>query len=69
MSETDATTNPAETPAEPLAPAEEHQRATRTPDWLHAATLRRLRWGLGREMTRAAYEKAVAETANHTGDR
>lgn len=55
--------------AEPLASAEEHQRATGTPDWLHAATVRRLRWGLGREMTRGAYEAEIAATATHTGER
>lgn len=48
-----------------LAPVELHQRETNTPDWLHAATLRRTRWGIGREVTRAAYEAEVKKTANH----
>lgn len=50
---------------EPTEPVEVHQRATNTPAWLHAATARRLRWGLGRELTRAAYLAAITETASH----
>ena len=53
------------TPAEPNEPVESHQRATNTPAWLHAATARRLRWGLGRELTRTAYLAAITETASH----
>ncbi len=55
----------ADTTPEPLAPIEEHQRETATPPWLHAAALRLERWGLGREVTRAAYLAALERAANH----
>jgi hypothetical protein len=49
----------------PTAPIEQHQRDTATPEWLHKATVRRMRWGLGREVTRDQYTAAVDETRQH----
>lgn len=49
----------------PVAPVEAHQRATGCPAWLHAATARRLRWGIGREISLNEYVTATAATAAH----
>lgn len=46
---------------DPVASVEAHRDATRTPPWAHAAAARVRRWGLGREITRADYLKAIAE--------
>ena len=48
----------------PVAAIEEHQKATSTPDYLHAAALRAERWGGGREITRNAYIKAIDNVCN-----
>ena len=50
--------------APPVAAIEEHQKATSTPNYLHAAALRAERWGGGREITRAAYLAAIDNVCN-----
>lgn len=49
-----------------IATIEEHQKATATPAYLHAAALRAERWGQGRELSRAAYSQAI-ERVRHRG--
>ena len=52
-------------PPDPVASIEAHQLATGTAAWLHAAALRRERWGLGRELPRSVYLAAVTKAAAH----
>lgn len=57
---------PLDAPAPELRAIEHWQAARGVPAWLHKGAARLHGWGVGRELTEAAYAEGVEAFANHT---